>query len=122
MHKSSLKSKYEIPLTVVVFLLILYWFFRLDVLIVVALVVGLCSLLSDRFVDGLSYCWTNLLKVVGFVNAHVLLSVVFFLMLTPIALLYRFFNRDSLDLKPGKRTYFKERNHRYRSTDLEHPW
>lgn len=41
--------------------------------------------------------WMKLAFLLGWVNSRILLCVIFFLIITPIALIARIFNRDALD-------------------------
>ncbi len=67
--------------------------------------------------------WFGLAHVLGWVNSRILLSLIYFLILTPIALLYRIFTGDQLHFKsPPKDTMFVEREHNFTSKDLENPW
>lgn len=55
--------------------------------------------------------WMSLALVMGFVVSHVLLTVFFFLVITPIGLVARLAGRDFLRLKrtPGADTYWIQR-------------
>jgi hypothetical protein len=68
--------------------------------------------------------WMGLAKVLGFINSHILLGVIFFLILTPLALVRRVFTKsDELQLKKGTSdSYFSTRDHTYTAGDLENPW
>lgn len=66
--------------------------------------------------------WFGLAKILGLVNGKVLLSVVFFIILTPIALLMRLFGGGSIVKVKSSKSYYAERNHTYTKADLETPW
>ncbi len=53
--------------------------------------------------------WMGLALVLGFVMSHVVLSLVYFLVVTPIGLIFRLRGKDLLDrrLEPGAASYWK---------------
>lgn len=73
----------------------------------------------------LAGAWLGLSAVLGAINSRVLLTLVYYLVLTPIALLYRLTHRDPLSLKradDSERSYWILRDHRFEPRDLERPW
>jgi len=120
--KSNGNSRHEIPLSIVLFMLIIYFISKNPIFIIIGFSIGLLSLLSDTVSYYISWVWKQILRVVGFINAHLLLGLVFFVVLFPISILYRLSNRDSLNLKPGKKSYYEDRDHRFTAKDIENPW
>lgn len=89
----------------------------------IALGLTLATLLSPWLARMVAWGWTSLSQAIGFVVSRVLLGVVFFLVLTPIAFVQRILGRDSLQLKrPAKDSSFTERVHAFVAKDLEKPW
>ena len=67
--------------------------------------------------------WLLISKAIGYVMSRVLLTIVFFLVLLPVSLIYKVSNKNPLDLKNGSEpSLFKERNHTYSAADLKNPW
>lgn len=65
--------------------------------------------------------WMQLAKLLGYINSRILLFILFFLLLSPLALLRKLFQRKQtqhLSLK----SYFASRNHLYTKDDLVAPW
>jgi hypothetical protein len=62
--------------------------------------------------------WMSLAFVLGFVISHVILTVFFFLVITPIGLIARCFGKDFLSLKLDRRaaTYWIQRERKAKST------
>lgn len=109
-------------LAIVTGFVVLYLIFDREWLLYVSAVAGIGGLLSGAFGQLIHRFWMGLAKGLGFVNAHLLLGAIFFLLLFPISLLFRLKNRDPLQLKKGKDSYFKIRNHTFVKKDLENPW
>ena len=69
-------------------------------------------------------CWLKFGHALGAVNSRIILTLVFYLALTPLALLKRLFDGDTLKLrkKPAGESYYEPRDHLYTPADLEKPW
>jgi len=74
---------------------------------------SLSSWLLKVITDG----WLWIGEMIGAVMSRVVLSLVFFMVLTPVAVIYRLFGRKKRQLNPD--SYYVERNHRYVAKDLE---
>lgn len=78
---------------------------------------------SRYFASRIAWLWLSFAHILGKFNSTVILSLSFFLVLTPLALLRKVFVRNPLDLRKGKQqSLFRIRNHRYTPQDLENPW
>jgi hypothetical protein len=67
--------------------------------------------------------WFKVVELISLVNSRIILTFIFFFVLTPLALTRRLFKRqDTLNLKPVKKSLFKERNHTYSQDDMTRPW
>jgi hypothetical protein len=60
--------------------------------------------------------------ILGNINGKILLSIVFFIFLTPIAFISKLFNKDGLQLKKTNKSYYQDRNHQYSAKDFENTW
>ena len=68
--------------------------------------------------------WMLVAKALGWFNGHVLLSLIFFIFLSPLAWLARKFGAVNLQLRRNKAagSYYSARNHRYQPEDLKNTW
>ncbi|WP_430408606.1 hypothetical protein [Kordia sp.] len=91
------------------------------ILFFIALGVGVASFIPplERLVV---WIWGKIALVLGWINTKIILSVVFFIFLTPFGILSRIFSKGSLQLKNDSKTTFVERNHTYSKKDLENIW
>ena len=60
--------------------------------------------------------WMRLAAVLGWINSRIILSVFFFLILTPVGLIGRLFGRDPLDRRGNRRESYWIPNERTRQT------
>jgi hypothetical protein len=111
-------------LSIVVGLIGFSLLFKINLLAQIALGVGLIALLSDGFADLVSKGWMKLAMLLGRVNGYILLTIIFFVFLTPIALLMRLLQKvDNLKLKPQSGdSIYESRNHTYVAKDLSNIW
>ena len=69
--------------------------------------------------------WFGLSNVLGTVMSKILLSIVFFVIVTPVGFARKLSGKDSLQLQKWKKdrsSVFRVRNHRFTSGDIEHPY
>lgn len=106
------------------FLLVLNQFLRQEALTAAALVLLLVGLFVPAAASLISRVWLGFAEKLGALNSRILLALVFFLFLTPLALLYRLFTANPLRLKRDRsaESHFLERNHRYEKSDFEKMW
>lgn len=74
---------------------------------------------------AIARAWLAFAGVIGAVNSRILLGAIFYLFLTPIALLARLCRGDFLHLKKrdgADRTYWQARDHAYTPEDLSKLW
>jgi len=112
----------EAILTIAAALLIFYFVLEIEVLLPIALVLMLIGLMSKWLSAKIIWLWFKLAEVLGFVMSKVILSLVFFLFLFPISVLYRLFNKDTLKLRKSQHSTYTDRSHTYKASDLENPW
>ncbi len=92
------------------------------------LFLALALLIVGLFIKGLARLitrgWLKFAEVVGGINSRIILAAVFYLFLTPIALVFRMIHGDFMRLVKQEKatTYFTERKHRYGPDDLKNPW
>ena len=52
----------------------------------------------------------------------IIMTIVYYLILVPIAAIYKLSNKKMLDLKNPGASMWQERNHNYQKEDLENVW
>ncbi|MEL6534044.1 MAG: SxtJ family membrane protein [Bacteroidota bacterium] len=87
-----------------------------------ALGVSVISLLIPAARKGILWVWFKLAEILGWINGRILLSLVFFVVLFPFAVLFRLATKNPLRLKNMEASAFDERNHTYTKKDLQNIW
>jgi hypothetical protein len=116
-------NAFQVVLTIVVGLVAISLFFSWPILTKVAVVLGLLSIFSSYFAEKLAFVWGKIGHALGLVNGSILLSIIFFIILTPIAFLMKILSKkDSLLLKKPTDTAFTTRNKWFQPKDLDNVW
>ncbi|GAB6038104.1 hypothetical protein JCM15519_26630 [Fundidesulfovibrio butyratiphilus] len=90
-----------------------------------AIAVLLVNMVVPAVFKPVAKLWFGLSHLLGTVMSKVLLSLVFFLVLTPMGLLRKLFGKDSMQMrrfKKGDGSVFRVREHTFTATDIETPY
>lgn len=113
---------YKSLLVIVIGFCLLGIVFKNDNMIYFGLITGVAGLISTHALQGILWVWNKIAQVLGFINSRILLSVIFYVFLFPIAILSRMGKKNGLHLKNIGNTVFDTRNHKYTKEDLEDTW
>lgn len=102
---------------------IVYWFFGKNIYFLVAAgILAAIGLLLPGLAEKIHWAWMRFGEAIGFVMSKVILTIVFILLLIPIAMMARLFRKKTVALKNNAKTYFKDRNFTYNKESMENPW
>ena len=88
-----------------------------------ALAVGVAGGLSVYLARKIDFVWMKIAWLLSFIVPNVLLTVVYFLILVPIAVLSRTFgSKDPMDLRNQKNSLFKTVDKEFDASSFENPW
>jgi len=113
-------SPYESTLALTFLLLVIYHFVDHKMIFIGTIVFVLLALLSPAIANFVHKTWTTLTKALGWLMSRALMSVVFFVFLTPLAFLFRLFSKK--DSQNAGESIFVDRNHTYTPKNIESPW
>ncbi len=125
MTRISKDHSKDTGMAMVLLLLIGYIRFRRESLLLGALALQILAMTVPRIFTRVAVVWLGLSHVLGAVMSKILLSAVFFLVVTPIGLARRVMGKDSLRLrefKRGDQSVMLRRDHTCSGADLEHPY
>jgi len=69
--------------------------------------------------------WFGLVRLIGAIMPKIMLSVLFYALVTPVGLLRRLFGADPMQMKKWKKdttSVFKDREHTCQAQDIEQPY
>ncbi len=126
MHVEPTLSKEKITesiLAITTGLLAIGLIFEIPLLLLIAVIAGAIGLLIPPLARLIANAWIKFAELLGYINSRILLTIVFYVFLFPIAIVSRLFNKDSLQLKPkNSGSYFSDRNHDFVPEDFRNPW
>lgn len=112
----------EAMLTISMGFLVLYVIFHWQWCLIVSLTIGILGVFSSWISARVAWGWFGLAQILGKIVSTILLTVIFFVFLTPIAFAFKLFNKDPLKIKPGYPSYFVARNIIFTRESFEKPW
>lgn len=113
----------ETALVITTGMLVLYFVWGVVAFLWVALGVATVGAFVPVLAQSLHMGWTLFGKALAWVNSFLILGLMFYVVLTPMALLRRLLAKDVLQRRRSKgESYFHTREHTYGSKDLENLW
>ncbi len=110
-------------LVITVGFLFVYMVTKWQLYLTIALIVGLSGISSNYLAEKIDFLWMKLTWLLSLIVPNILLSLVFFLILTPVARLSKLFGEtDVLNLKNAKNSLFKDVDKRFEQSSFEKPW
>lgn len=104
-------------------MIVVYLAFQAKWAINTALAVGVLGLLSDTLAAKIDWLWMKLTWVLSMIVPNILLSVVFYVFLTPIAIFSRIFgDKNPLSIRNTASTLFKDHGKPFDKASFEKPW
>jgi len=93
-----------------------------ELFIYIACGIGISGIIIKPLGKLIARAWYKLADVLSLFMSKIIMSVVFILVLTPVALLYRLSKKDRLKLNRKNESRWISREHRYTSDDLKNIW
>jgi hypothetical protein len=123
-YKGSRKKDLQTLAVLAGALLVLYLGTRKPAFALLALGLMALGLVSGAAAARIAAAWMGFAEVLGRINSKVILGAVYFLILTPLALLLRLFSGNKVNTRADAAadTYFEAENRLFTAADLEKPW
>jgi uncharacterized membrane protein (UPF0136 family) len=112
----------ETSLVIVAGLIAGYFLKHSGVWLIAGFIIGAGSALIPGFAGIVHWGWTKLGLLMGNVTGKILLTLVYIVVLLPLACFARLSGKSGMKGKGGRQSYFTVRDHRYEKEDLVHPW
>jgi len=112
-------------MAMVLLVLLLYIRTKRDGMLWAAIVLHVVNMIVPRIYAPIAVIWFGFSHVLGTVMSKVLLSILFFGVVTPIGMLRRLFGKDSLKLhafRASGESVMSVRNHLFVGRDIEKPY
>lgn len=116
------KKSTETILVLVIACVILNLVYQRKFLLSTAVVLGVIGIFIPFLADKIHWGWMKLGHGMGYITGRIILIIVFFFILYPLSLAARLFRKDSVKIRPGAGSYFKDRNFVYTKEGMENTW
>jgi hypothetical protein len=116
------EKAFEAILVISTGLLLFYFITHRQVFLYSSFIFGAIGVFVKPLATWIAIGWYKVGELLGMIVSKVILTVVFFFLLVPIALLYRLFNKDPLRLKKQDKSNWSIREHVYSGNDLKNTW
>src|SRR5215212_4022833 len=123
LHSFLMKEKHlGTMLVFVLVLIILFLNYHNVKLLYAALALGGIGILIPSLSRKIHDVWMKFAELLGLVMNKVILGIVFYVFLFPVALMSRLFRKNPFKVKKQTSSYFSERNFTYTKKSLEQLW
>jgi hypothetical protein len=121
--ESHIQEPSKTVLIITVGFLIMHVIIKQAVFLHIALFVGVLGSLSSLIAVKIDWVWTKISWILSLIVPRIIMTLIFFLVLTPIAFLSRVFGKsDPMDLKNSQSTLFKKKEITFSKESFEKPW
>ena len=123
--KLTVENCKDSGLALVLICLICYQFWKLPILMLLAIVFLVMAMTYPLIFQPFAKLWFGLSTALGTVVSKIILSILFYLFVFPVAWVRRLMGKDSMQMKSwkkGKESVFRVRDHRFEAKDLENPY
>ena len=122
--KNGRKKDLETVLVLSLVCVVLYLIFDREFFVFGAMVLLIVGLVFKKITSKISDLWLGFSEIIGKFNTKIILSVIYYCVLTPVAFVYRIFHKDHLNLlkNPSKSSYFISRDKTFIADDFEKMW
>ncbi|HRW20890.1 MAG TPA: SxtJ family membrane protein [Bacteroidales bacterium] len=103
-------------ITIGVFLIYVF-FIQNPILLSIVVIIGISGLFIPLLRKWIHIFWMQLAQVMGWIVSKILLTIIFFTFLTPIAIIKRLFSKNSYNHEG-----WQPRNHAFNIKDLKKIW
>jgi hypothetical protein len=116
-------NNYKSTLTIVIGFILLSNYFHSKPLLILAIAIGIISIFSEKTNDKIIWGWNKLSEILGLIMPNVLLTLVFYLFLTPLALINRINkNKNPLQLKNNTNSTYSTKRKEFSKESLKKIW
>jgi hypothetical protein len=110
-------------LTIIVGLLIVNYFAKSELILWITIAIGVLSILSSWIRNTIHFLWMKLADLMGLIIPKIILSLVFFLIVTPLGIFSRWLSpKEQLILKNDRDSTFFETDKKFEKSFFEKSW
>lgn len=121
----SLAQSRDAGMALALILLILAWLISAEYFLPLGIGVLVVTMTAPGLFKPFAKFWFGLSHAVGSIVSRILLSVMFYSLVTPVGFVRRILGKDAMQLKSWKKNHasvFTTRDHLFEPQDLDHPY
>jgi hypothetical protein len=125
LSKIDQEQSKDTGMALVLLLLILALTFKRDLFLLGALGIQLLTMITPEWFRPAAFVWFGLSHLLGTFFSRIILTIVYFLVVTPVGLCRRALGVDTLQLttfRASRDSVMQERNHTFVAGDVERPY
>lgn len=118
------KNKHETILVISLGCIVLFFWLHKVALLYIAAIIIFLALISKKALHYIDFVWYKISEVLGYVNSRIILGLLFYVILTPLAWLSKIFQKksNSFNQSSSSNTAFVNRKYSYEAKDFEKMW
>lgn len=121
--KTKRENTLEFFLLLVLFFIVISFLIRSGFLLYLALAFGVTGLFLNKISGWIYSGWMKFSRFIAFVVTRIVLSIIFFIVLYPVSMVYRMIKKDPLKLRAGHyQSLFEDRSRIFTQEDLDNMW
>lgn len=109
-------------LVIVLGMMVIYLVNKSKWALLAALLIGVLGVSSPFLAKKIDFLWMKLAWILSLIVPNILLTIIFYFFLTPIALLSRLSQKNSLYLKNTESSMFKDTTTKIEKSSFEKSW
>ncbi len=112
-------------MAMVLICLLIWYFGHFEKFLALAVALLVINMIVPQIFKPVAKLWLGLSNLLGAVMSRILLSILFFILVTPIGVFRRIIGNDSLKIKKWKKdraSVFQVRDHAYQPKDIDKPY
>lgn len=101
-----------------------YYLFKNEVVLLAVLTLLFLAAFPTRLSRSMAHAWLRLGEALGKINSKIILTMIYFLVLVPVAFCYRRLNRKAVEYHEGKNhdSFYKESDREFTGAFFEKTW
>ena len=121
--KKIKSNPYKTLLTICTGLAVVFFFSKLSWFLYSTIIIGIFGLSHNKISFVIEKIWFKIAEILGYIIPNILLSLIFYFFLFPIALISKIFNKkDLLKLKTKENSTYVDSNKNFNSSSFKNPW
>lgn len=116
------KSSRHVILIITVLFTFLHIYYDYKWAIILSIIIGIFGILSSSFCEVINLIWSKMTEVISIISSRIILIVVYYIVLCPLAFFYKLKTKDPLMLKRNYKSYFISQSRHLNSGDFIKTW